>query len=86
MKIATPPAKSHPLFPSNPPLKLEVLQTPLFENLVGGSTLPTAERGVVPTMSGPYKFFLCITKWHETNAAQKMKFSIQEFFSKYDQI
>ena len=33
------PEKSHPLFPSNPPLNIEVLSSPpLFENLVGGST------------------------------------------------
>ena len=37
-----PPKKSHPLVPSNPP--------PLFENFVGGSTPPPAERGGVHTM------------------------------------
>ena len=30
VKIATPPEKSHPLFPSNPPLKAEVLSSPPF--------------------------------------------------------
>ena len=43
MKIATPLIlkKVTPLFPSNPPLKVEVLPNPLpllFENFVGGST------------------------------------------------
>ena len=28
MKIATPPEKSHPIFPGNPPLKIEVLCYP----------------------------------------------------------
>ena len=42
MKIAPPPPqKSHTHFPSNPPLKAEVLSSPpLSENLVGGSTPP----------------------------------------------
>ena len=31
VKIATPPPKkSHPLFPSNPPLKVDVLSSPFF--------------------------------------------------------
>ena len=35
------PEKSHPLVPSNPPLKIEVLSSPpLFQNLVRGSTNP----------------------------------------------
>ena len=29
-----PHEKSHPLFPSNPPLKVEVLSSPLFENKI----------------------------------------------------
>ena len=33
-----PPWKKSP--PSNPPLKIEVLSSPLLENLVGGSTPP----------------------------------------------
>ena len=42
--------KVTPLFSSNPPLKVEVLPSPLpppclFKNLVGGSTPCTAERG-----------------------------------------
>ena len=44
----SPPEKVNLPFPSNPPLKTEVLSSPpLFENLVGGSTprVP-AERGV----------------------------------------
>ena len=47
LKLATPLKKVTHLFPSNPPLKIEVLSTPpLFENLVGGSTpLPRAEKG-----------------------------------------
>ena len=48
VKIATPPEKSHPLFPSNPTLKVKVLSSPFFENLVGGSpppSRPNAERG-----------------------------------------
>ena len=52
MKIATPLKKVTLLFPSNPPLKVEVLSSPpplVFESLVGGST-PTAERGGVHTM------------------------------------
>ena len=49
-KNCNPPEKSHPLFPSNPPLKSEVLSSPpLFENLVGGST-PSSRKGVVHTM------------------------------------
>ena len=46
MKIEPPPPeKSHPLFPSNPPLKVEFLSSsPLFENLVEGST-PLQKRG-----------------------------------------
>ena len=38
LEIATPPEKCCPLFPSNPPLKVEVLPPPppLFENFVGG--------------------------------------------------
>ena len=40
-KNCNPPEKGHPLFPNNPPLKLEVLSTnPLFENLVVGLTTP----------------------------------------------
>ena len=40
VKIATFQKKVTPVFPSNPPLKVEVLSSPpLFENLVGGSTL-----------------------------------------------
>ena len=56
VKIATvpppPPEKSHPLFPRNPPLKVEVLLSPLplFENLVGGSIPSLAERGVHTTL------------------------------------
>ena len=38
-KLQTPPQKKvTPLFPSNLPLKAEVLSSPLFENLVGVST------------------------------------------------
>ena len=46
VKIATPrPEKSHPFFPSNPHLKVEVLsRAPLFENLVWGST-PRCRKG-----------------------------------------
>ena len=46
-KIAPPPPwKSHSFLSQQPPLKVEVLSaTPLFENLVGGSTSP-AEGGV----------------------------------------
>ena len=41
-KIATSPKKGHPLFLSNPPLKMKVLSIPhpLFENLIGGPTPP----------------------------------------------
>ena len=40
-KNCNPPEKSHPLFPSNPTLKVEVFSSPpllFLENLVGGST------------------------------------------------
>ena len=37
-RLQPPPEKSHPLFPSNLPLKVEVLSSPTFENLVGVST------------------------------------------------
>ena len=42
MRIATPPERSHLPLSQQPPLKVEVLSSPppLFENLVGGSTLP----------------------------------------------
>ena len=43
VKIATPPPKkSHPLFPSNPPLKVDVLSSPFFLKIWlggGGCTL-----------------------------------------------
>ena len=43
------PQKGHPVFPSNPPLKIEVVPSLLlFENLVGGTTPSPpalAERG-----------------------------------------
>ena len=52
VKIATPPPlkkeKSHPLFPSNPPLKDEVLSKPPFLKIwpeVQPSPPPPAERG-----------------------------------------
>ena len=53
------PQKSHSLFPSNPPVKTEVLSSPpppppLLGNLVGGSTAPSETR-VVHTM-------LCVFK------------------------
>ena len=44
VKTVTAPTheKGHPIFPSKPPLKIEILssEAPLFENLVGGSTFP----------------------------------------------
>ena len=41
MKIATPPPeKSHSRLSQEPPLKVEILSSPLFENLVGGLTPP----------------------------------------------
>ena len=47
MKIATPPTLSPPLS-QQPPLKVEVLSSPVFEDLVGGSPPlpppPPAER------------------------------------------
>ena len=55
MKIEPPPSlstitplkKITSLFSSNPPLKVKDLSSPpLFENLVGGSSPPPAERGV----------------------------------------
>ena len=45
-KNCRPPEKSHPFFPSNPPLKIEILSSPLFKNLVRGST-PLQQKGVV---------------------------------------
>ena len=49
VKTETPllPKKSQPLFSSNPPLKIrDPVKSPLFENLVGGSTpSPLPERG-----------------------------------------
>ena len=52
-----PPEKCHSLFPSNLPLKVEVLSSPPFENLVGVST-PLQKGGgggahyaVVPTLT-----------------------------------
>ena len=51
VKIATFQKKVTPVFPSNPPLKVEVLSSPpLLENLVGGSTPPPCRKGVVHTM------------------------------------
>ena len=45
-KNCNPPKKSHPLFPSNPPLKIEILSSPpFFENLVVGSTSPAERNG-----------------------------------------
>ena len=41
---------------NNPPLKTEILSSPTFENLVRGSILPPAERGmhtmIIPNISG----------------------------------
>ena len=53
MEICNPlPWKKFPLFPSNPPLKVEALSSPpLFENLVGGSTpSPLQKEGWVHTV------------------------------------
>ena len=45
MKVTTPPEKSHPpLFPCNPPLKVEVLSSPPFWKF-GWRLNPPAERG-----------------------------------------
>ena len=44
-KLQPHPKKSHPLFLTNPPLKVEVLSSPLlFENIVGGSTPPHPQK------------------------------------------
>ena len=43
-KNIKPPKKNHPLIPSNPSLKIEVLSSPLFENWVGGS-IPLQQKG-----------------------------------------
>ena len=40
-KNCNPPKKDHPFFLTNLPLKIKVLSSPLFENLVGGLTFPT---------------------------------------------
>ena len=39
-----PPEKGRPLFPSNPPLKIEILSSPLFENPIRGSKHPSRPR------------------------------------------
>ena len=45
-KLQPPPEKSHPLFPSNPPLKVEVLSSPppLLEIWLETQPPPPAER------------------------------------------
>ena len=51
VKTKTPlfPEKSQPLFSSNPPLKIEdPVKSPLFENLVGGSTPSPYQKEGVP--------------------------------------
>ena len=55
-KNCNPPGKSYPLFSSNPPLKVEVLSSPPFENLVGGPTplSPEEGRGGCILCSGEY--------------------------------
>ena len=63
VKIATCHEKSHPPLSQQPPLKVEVLSSPsppLFENLIGGSTLPLSERvgGGLPNGQNP----LSVTK------------------------
>ena len=50
-KLHTPSEKSHPLFPSNPPLKIEVLSSPLFLKIwLETQTPPPLQKGVVHTM------------------------------------
>ena len=48
VKIAMPPEKSHPFFPRNSHIKVEVLSSPLllFENLAGGSNPQQKGRGM----------------------------------------
>ena len=36
-KNCKPPEKVQPLFPRKPPIKIEILSSPLFENLILGS-------------------------------------------------
>ena len=64
MKIATPVKESHPLFPSNPSLKDEVLSSPpIFENLVRGSTPPfLPPPPPLPAEKGGANYVSAITK------------------------
>ena len=74
MKIATSLKKVTPLFPSNPPLKVEVLSSPLFENLDKGSTLPWQKGG------GGGSTLLCFGIWwfHEIWKSKILKFDFLE--------
>ena len=45
VKTATSPEKGHPPLSQQPPIKIEILPSSLFENLVGRS-IPLAEKGV----------------------------------------
>ena len=51
--------KGHPIFPSKPPLKIEILssEAPLFENLVGGSTFPQYKGGMHTMLSNIIRIF-----------------------------
>ena len=56
MKIANPPEKSHPLFSSNSPLKVEVLSSP---PLVGGSTWVKNNTLAVKKLESDYWLLYC---------------------------
>ena len=61
VKTATPPEKGYPLFPSNPPLKIEILQALPFQRF--GQRLnpsPQQKRGrEVHTMNKPWLSLTC---------------------------
>ena len=71
-----PPEKSHPLFPSNPLLKIEILGTPppfFFERLVGGSFPQQRGRGV------HYVAITLINKTVSTNHRANQSYSRSSF-------
>ena len=66
-KNSNPQKKIAPFFPGNPPLKIEILSSPLFENLVEDSTLPPSSRkegggkGVDMLVSGSQYLVMCFS-------------------------
>ena len=53
--------KIAPFFPSNPPLKIETLSSPLFENLVEDSTPGGGGGGVDMLVSGSQYLVMCFS-------------------------